>query len=255
MTFYVVETSTGRRELLREIKASVLVFPGAGVQRGNVSQPDRPLQLADLDAIVSAMRTQVALIYHGFSAHVPARRGTPRHDVRYRFHIGVARTENAAPVPFSEPTAAGYRALEVGNSGRSHASALQEARERSFTNIAVVYPWIRGNTCAPRFEAGGSASRITASRRHPDVLDPVSNTVVVAGHTVVAPGNQTFAHEVGHLLGMADRRYQGREIMSQAAAGETRLLTPADQFRLHNSVEYARSGRLGRVGSLGQIAI
>ena len=101
----------------------------------------------------------------------------------------------------------------------------------------------------------GEFQTIQQSSQRPGTLEPVSNTIVVCGPALIPERNQTFAHEVGHLLGMADRIGNGREIMcAPHVTHPTRSLTPRDQNRLHDSANFQRQGRMGGpIEDLGQL--
>lgn len=239
MTFRVHESGSGRR-IQRDVTLDLLVCPGAVVPTGQGNIVDAALTASELTSAVAVIRRQIDLVF-GRSFELPLNR--PRGaTITYRFTFNVTPTSDRTPVNWSEPIGDSYQARPTPG-GRTHASALAEAANSGVPNLAIVYPRIRGNPCAPRVDSAGQFHSIVQSREYPGSLAPVSNTIVLDYELIRPHENRTVAHEVGHLFGMADWQFPGPQLMCNTG-NQPRSFTSRDENRFHDSMEFTREGRL-----------
>lgn len=156
----------------------------------------------------------------------------------YEFDFHIAMASTMTPVRrFVRDTNADRDREVPEESARPIVDAFAEANAARFANIALVHTALRGNACAPCIQRPGGLVAPSAPRaEHPGVLTRTSNAMVLHLGAIQEADNRTVAHELGHMLGMADFNYQGPDLMARDRhrGDSVRRLTDRDKERFHD---------------------
>ena len=208
----------------------------------NPPRRDERLTRTQLSEARNLIRRGVLDVWQPFTRD---HRGT-HHDYRFVFQVLASRT--IVPIQTTDIQGDVSAIAEREQLFRDARSAIEEAHQLSYDNIAIVSPHIAGRP------HGISVSAIYGTpytRLRPDMemerrlnadgglLDALPNGMVLDFTRDVASGARTPAHETGHLLGLDNAADLGSIMgpLGTEAQDRARRVTPEDQRLLHALIE------------------
>ncbi|MFK7986622.1 MAG: hypothetical protein AB8I08_11410 [Sandaracinaceae bacterium] len=247
MTVRVHESRYGSG-YMRVLEASLRVFPGVRVTGSNRSADEPGPSLDEVRHAAERIRDQLR-VWTPFTFR--ERTGAER-TFHYEFRFRVSSTEDPTPVN-GWVSQVGAPTMEVPSErGRSVQSALMETRRQGCLNAAVLPTRLIGDPNSPRLQDDGTFVPRRRDILH-QYLSAASNVMVVPLERVTAAGNQTAAHEMGHMFGLWHQS-RGGSIMRGEMRTPRRLLEE-DQEALHWSIETPRDGILWGVRVSGPLPL
>jgi hypothetical protein len=213
------------RAMSRIIHVGILVCAGTPRRLPNVGLPP-VLSHADLDEAVAIISRDVR-IYRPFQI------ADSQWRIHYSFAFRVARTSSTVPV-HSDISNPPPPALLAEGERRTGGDALREARRRSLENIAIVAEAYPGDPHGPCFDSNGVNVSVYPTV---DGLQSRLSNAMIVGRADDLTSPRTAAHEVGHLLGLANAIEGEAPERIMGLRSPNRRLTSRDQELIHRAIE------------------
>ncbi len=226
----------------RYITLRMMVFAGVWVRAGNERDPAPGDKGLREPPSLGKVREAVDIIRAQATHWTPFEISEDGVTFRYSLAIDVQPAPDATPVRWIGRDAAGNTVEHIETDGapaRSHAEALAIAESASCDNVVVVHHWFPGDPHATAIARDGTFLRVDWEAHA--VLPRACNLARLRYGQIRASGNQTAAHEIGHLMALGHVRAPGaREGGPYLMISRDRLprrFAQSDALNVHHAVE------------------